>query len=113
MIRKAGIIIGGLEVLFVLAFTLACGLVGSSVGLMGFLIGAFAGFCISAFLVSISMNLTEIAKNTQRTRELLEQSKGKPPSRRKRESDERLLSEEEKEDVRRLLERRGVRIRDD
>src|SRR5438067_9059730 len=73
-------IAGGLELLFVVGFTLVCGLIGlipgSVVGgagpLIGFVIGGFVGFCISALMVNISVNLAEIAKNTQRAVELLE-----------------------------------------
>src|SRR3989304_4324656 len=85
-------VVGGLEILFVIAVTLICGGIGaalsdfiggSGAGLIGFLMGGFTGFCISAIIVNISMNLTEIAQNTQRTAELLEETTGRTPSKRK------------------------------
>jgi len=60
-------VIGGLEILFVIALTLFFGLFGAvlpgliggpGAGFIGFLIGGIAGFCISAIIVNISMSLT-------------------------------------------------------
>jgi hypothetical protein len=66
-------VIGILEMLFVIAITLLFGILGalipaafggSGAGLIGFILGALAGFCLSAIIVNISMCLAEIAANT-------------------------------------------------
>jgi hypothetical protein len=66
-------VVSVLELLFVVSLTLICGIFGAVVpgvvggsgwGLFGFLIGALAGFSVSAILVNISMCLAEIAANT-------------------------------------------------
>jgi hypothetical protein len=136
-------VIGTLEILFVIVITLIGGvtggaipslLFGSDAGIIGFLIGAIAAFCLAGILVNISMSLGEIAKNTRRTTDLSEDAadetlsagdlnfsygtdqmspEGGSASLPPHENTD--LTDQEKEEARRLLdqlESKGFRIRD-
>jgi hypothetical protein len=69
-------VIGTLEMLFVIAVTLALGFLGGGLfsmagggwALIGFVLFGSAGFCLSALIVNMSMCLGEIAANTYHLR---------------------------------------------
>ena len=81
-------VVAGLEVLFVISTTLLGGIVacivpaitasvtgqGGGLALVCFIVGAVGGFCISALMVSISVNLAQIAENTAVSKKLLQEA---------------------------------------
>lgn len=118
-------VIGTLEILFVVASTLIGGMLGWAIpalffgeraGTVGLLIGTIAGFCLSGIIVNISMSLSEIAQNTRRAPDLSEQALDETPSARDFDPENPDLTDEEKEEARRLLDKlesTGFRLRPD